>query len=181
MAETKTADKPESTTRKGPATIGRAYITALSNHDLDAAEALWKPGSVDHLVGMADIKVPGEFRPWFANLFAAMPDFSMEILSVTAQKERAAVHSIARGTFDGSAKFEGLSPNGAKVELAILDLITVSDGKIVDNYGFLNGAEMARQLGALPPQGSFAEKAAAGAVNARVAAAKLIERARSSR
>lgn len=181
MAETTTADKPKTTSRKGPATIGRAYITAISNHDLDAAEALWKPGSVDHLVGMTDIKVPGDFRSWFGNLFKAMPDFSLEILTVTAQKERAAVHSIARGTFNGTAKFEGLSPNGAKVELAILDLITIKDGKIVENHGFLNGAEMARQLGALPPQGSFAEKATTGALNAKVAAAKLIERARNSR
>ena len=32
------------------------------------------------------------------------------------------------------------------------DLLTVADEKIVGNQAYLNGAEMARQLGALPPR-----------------------------
>ncbi len=179
MSEVETASSPKSSSRKGPATIGRAYLNALSDHDLEAALALWEPGSVDVLVGMADIRVPEDFRSWFGNLFEAIPDFRFEILTVTAQKERAAIHSIVRGTFNGTAKFEGLSPNGAQVELDVLDLLTVREGKIVENHGFLNGAEMARQLGALPPQGSLAERGMTGALNAKVAATKLLERARS--
>lgn len=165
-------------TRKGPATIGRRYLNALSDHDIDAALALWKPGSTDVLVGMAELRIPDEFSTWFGNLFRAIPDFEFEILSVTAQKDRAAIRSIVRGTFDGTAKFEGLSPNGARVEVDVCDLLTVRDGKIVENYGFLNGADMARQLGALPPQGSLAERGMTGALNAKVAAAKLLDRAR---
>jgi hypothetical protein len=58
-------------------------------------------------------------------------------------------------------------------------VFTVREGKIVENHGYLNGADMARQLGALPPQGSLAERGMTGALNAKVAAAQLIERARS--
>lgn len=165
-------------TRRGPATIARAYLGALSAHDIEAAAALWAPGATDVLVGMAELRVPGEFRAWFKNLFEAIPDLEFEILTVVSQKENAAIRSIVRGTFDGTAKFEGLTPNGATVALDVCDVLTVRDGKIVENYGYLNGADMARQLGALPPQGSAAERAMTAALNTKVAAAKQLERLR---
>lgn len=174
-----TAEKPKAKPRKGPATIARAYFTALGEHDLDAAEALWRPGSIDRIPGMVEFPVPGpEFRAWFGSLFQAAPDFSFEILSITAQKNTAATRYIVRATFDGTGRFEGLVPNGARVELEGCDLTVVEDGLIVANHGYLNGAEMARQLGALPPQGSLAERGMTGALNAKVAAEQAIKRLR---
>jgi steroid delta-isomerase-like uncharacterized protein len=165
--------------RRGPTTIARAYFAALSAHDLDAAEALWKPGSIDRAVGVFEFPVPGRaFRDWFGGLMKAVPDISFEVISVTAQKENAAVRWIARGTFDGKGKFEGLSPTGATIEVEGCDVLTVHDGQIVANHGYLNGADMARQLGALPPQGSPAEKAMTAALNAKTAAAKRIQQLR---
>ena len=173
------ATRSKGGTRRGPTTIARAYFTALGEHDLDAAESLWRPGSVDRLVGMVEFEVPSpEFRAWFGSLFAAAPDFSFEIVSITAQKNTAATRYIARATFDGTGKFEGLSPSGARVEVEGCDLTVVEDGLIVENHGFLNGADLARQLGALPPRGSLAEKATTGALNAKVAAVNAIKRYR---
>jgi hypothetical protein len=71
----------------------------------------------------------------------------------------------ATGTFSGSARFEGLDPNGAGVDLEGCDVLTVRDGKIVRNDAYMNGAEMMRQLGALPPAGSAPEKALTAALN----------------
>ena len=77
---------------------------------------------------------------------------------MTAQKDRAAVRWRIRGTFDGSGTFQGMRPNGARIDIEGLDLFTVEDELIVDNVAYMNGAELARQLGALPPQGSLAER-----------------------
>lgn len=176
-AETATEPTAARRSRKGPTTVARAYFTALGEHDLDAAEALWKPGCLDRIVGMAEFRVPGpEFRAWFGSLFAAAPDFSFEILSITAQKNTAATRYIARATFDGTGRFEGLVPNGARVEVEGCDVTVVEDGLIVANHGYLNGAELARQLGALPPQGSLAERGMTGALNARVTAGRTLRR-----
>jgi predicted ester cyclase len=162
--------------RRGPTTIARAYFAALSAHDLDAAEALWKPGSIDRAVGVFEFPVPGRaFRDWFGGLMKAVPDLSFEVISVTAQKDTAAVRWIARGTFDGTGKFEGLRPTGATIEVAGCDVVTVQDGQIVANHGYLNGADMARQLGALPPQGSPAERAMTAALNAKTTTAKKLQ------
>ena len=163
-------------TRKGPTTVARAYFGALAEHDLDAAEALWKPGSIDRIVGMAEFPVPSpEFRAFIGSLFAAAPDFSFEIVSVTAQKDTAATRYIARATFNGTGRFEGLVPNGATVAVEGCDVTVVADGLIVANHGYLNGADLARQLGALPPQGSIAERGMTTALNAKVAATKAIQ------
>jgi predicted ester cyclase len=165
-------------TRRGPTTITRAYFKALDDHDLEAAAELWEPGRIDRIVGMAEFRMPGGFMEWFGSLLAAFPDIRFEVLSITAQKEKAAVRYRVSGTFDGTGKFEGLTPNGSRVVVEGLDLFTVRDGLIVENHGYLNAAEMARQLGALPPQGSAAERAMTAALNAKVAAGELVSRMR---
>lgn len=152
----------------------RAYFKALDDHDLPAAAALWEAGRTDRIVGMTEFRVPDGFMNWFGALLAAFPDARFEVLSITAQKENAAVRYRVTGTFDGTGKFEGLTPNGAGIEIEGFDLFTVRDGLIVENHGYLNGADLARQLGVLPPQGSVAERGMTAAMNAKVAAGELI-------
>ena len=61
-----------------------------------------------------------------------------------------------------------------------LDLLTFNeDGKLIDNQAYTNGMELARQLGAMPPAGSRAEKAMAGAFNLKTRIAKALKERRS--
>ncbi len=69
-----------------------------------------------------------------------------------------------------------MKPNGATIDITGCDMMTIREGKIVDNHGYMNGTDLARQLGAVPPAGSPAEKAMIGAFNARVSAKEAIER-----
>ena len=175
MAATKTKSKPKSASAKQVAT---AYFDAIREQDIEAMAACWKPGSVDHFYGMADLRVPQDLKAWFSNLFRAFPDFRMEVADMVAYGDKAAVRWTATGTFTGEGKFEGLTATGARVELEGLDLLTIEDGKIVENRAYTNAMEMARQMGAMPPAGSAGEKAMFGAVNARTAAAAAIKRFR---
>lgn len=59
-----------------------------------------------------------------------------------------------------------------------LDLLTVKDGLITENYAYTNAAELARQLGAMPAAGSVAERATLAAVNARTAAKQKLNQRR---
>jgi steroid delta-isomerase-like uncharacterized protein len=147
------------------ATVARSYFDAVAARDLDAMVAPWRPGSPDVIHGVVEMRVPEDLRSWFGDLFAAFPDFRFEILEVVAEGEKAAVRWHATGTFDGSGRFEGLDPNGATVDIEGCDVLTVRAGQIVRNDAYMNGAEMARQLGALPPAGSGPEKAMTAALN----------------
>ena len=175
MAATKTTSKPKSASAKQGAT---ASFDAIREQDIEAMAACWKPGSVDHFYGMADLRVPQDLKAWFSSLFRAFPDFRMEVADMVAYGDKAAVRWTATGTFTGEGKFEGLTATGARVELEGLDLLTIEDGKIVENRAYTNAMEMARQMGAMPPAGSAGEKAMFGAVNARTAAAAAIKRLR---
>jgi predicted ester cyclase len=150
------------------------YFDALIAQDLDRAVATWKPGSLDRLYGFADMVAPDGIRDYFADIFAAIPDFRLEVRSTVAEGDQVAVHWRASGTFDGDRKFQGLAPNGRPVELEGLDLLTVEDGKIVSNHAYTNGMEFARQVGALPAQDSAPEKAMAAAFNAKTALEKRL-------
>jgi predicted ester cyclase len=147
------------------ASVTRSYFDAIARHDLDRMVAVWEPGSTDNLVGMAEVAVPAGLREWFGGIFAAFPDFGLEILDLVVEGESAAVRWRANGTFSGPGRFEGLAPTGASIEITGFDLLTVVDGKVRHNEAYLNAAELARQLGALPPAGSVQERAMTALLN----------------
>jgi predicted ester cyclase len=161
------------------ATVARTYFEAVAKRDIEAMVDPWEPGSLDVIHGVVEMRVPEDLRTWFGSLFAAFPDFTFEVLDVTSTGEKAAVRWHASGTFNGSARFEGLIPNGASVDLEGCDVLTVREGRIVRNDAYMNGAEMARQLGALPPAGSSPEKALTGVLNLKTRLAEQLRKRRS--
>jgi|SRR3954447_202840 len=158
--------------------IATEYFGAVGARDVDAMMTFWKPGGYGYIYGVADLRAPEGYHEWFGGLFRAFPDFKFEILDIAAYGDKAAVRWRARGTFDGEGKFEGLTPNGATVNLEGCDLLTIRDGKIEENRAYMNAMEMARQLGALPPAGSVPEKAMFSALNAKTAAVAAIRKRR---
>ena len=166
------------TATRSTAEVARAYFKAIEERNLEQMAAQWKPGSVDHFYGMAELRVPEDLRDWFGNLFAAFPDFTMLVSDLISEGDQAAVRWRATGTFSGSGKFEGMIPTGASVELEGLDLLTIRDGLIVENRAYTNAMDTARKLGALPPEGSIGERAMLGALNAKTRVAGALRRRR---
>jgi steroid delta-isomerase-like uncharacterized protein len=149
------------------ATVGKAYFDAVSARDVDAMGACWEPGCLDELHGVACLRAPEDVREWFANTFRAVPDFQMKVIDMIAADDKVAVHWHMTGTFSGDARFEGAIATGEKIDITGCDVLTVRDGKIVHNDAYMNGMQLARQLGMFPPQGSGQERAMIGAVNAK--------------
>lgn len=157
--------------------VATAYFAAVGDRDLDAMMELWQPGGIGYIHGIAELRAPDGYREFFGSLFRAMPDFRFEILDIVAYGEKAAVRWSAKGHFTGG-KFEGLAPTGAAVATEGCDVLTIRDGLIHENRAYLNGAELARQMGAMPAAGSVAEKGMLGLVNARTAILTAIEKHR---
>jgi predicted ester cyclase len=162
--------------QSGTGSIARSYFEAVAARDLDAMTDFYETGGTGEIHGLVELTVPDSFRAWFANLFAAFPDFRFEILDVVAEGDLAAVRWHASGTFDGGVRFEGVDPTGAKVDLTGCDVLRIRDGKIHRNDAYLNGAQMAQQLGALPPTGSLPERAMLGALNMKTRLARALRR-----
>ncbi len=158
--------------------VVKAYFAALGARDLDAATALWKPGSVDHLHGLAELKAPGDIKAYFNGLYSAFPDFSFELLELAASGKNGAGRWRLTGTFLGPGRFQGLLPTGSSVTMEGCDMFRVEDGLIVENNAYTNGAQIAQQLGLLPAQGSAADRAVTNAFNAKTAAVAALRKVR---
>ena len=142
----------EATTSEAAA-VGRAYFEAVAARDPKAMAACWEPGSNDVLHGVADLRAPEGVEEWFGNTFRAVPDFQMEVVDLLAGGDKVAVRWHMTGTFSGDARFEGAIATGEKIDITGCDVLTVRDGKIVHNDAYMNGMQLARQLGVLPRPG----------------------------
>ena len=171
MATTET--KPLTT-----AQAGKAYFAAHEQKDLDAAVALWTEDGVDRLHGLAELRGHAEIKGYFQGLYNAIPDYRFEILEFAASGQQAACRWRVTGTFLGPGRFQGLAPTGAKLDMQGCDMLRVENGLIVENNAYVNGAQMAQQLGVLPAPGSVGDRAFTGAFNARTAAAKALRKLR---
>ena len=147
--------------------IAKRYFDALSKHDIDAAMACWKPGGVERLIGQGELAAPDGLRTRFADLFAAFPDFSFEVVDTTTQRERCSVRWRATATFGGPGRFQGFTPNGERIAIEGCDVVEVAGDQIVASTVYLDSGEFARQLGFLPLAGSKAEGHLTALANAR--------------
>ena len=154
--------------------IAKRYFAALSDQDLEAAVACWKPGAIDRLVGAQELVAPDGIRQYFSELFSAFPDFELEVLELTTGRQRSAVRWRARGTFAGPGTFQGFAPNHASLVLEGCDVVTVQDDLIVHNDAYIDSGDIARQLGLLPAAGSSAEARLTRLANARTRATQAV-------
>ena len=154
--------------------VARRYFEALGAQDLDAAVACWRPGGVDRLVGSQDLIAPEGIRTYFSELFAAFPDFSFEILQELADGPHTTIRWRARATFAGPGRFQGIAPNGARIEVEGCDVVTASDGLIDHLDAYMDSGAIARQLGLLPALESKAQARLTRLANARIKAQNFI-------
>lgn len=164
--------RAETETPAQTADVARAYFEAHARRDLDAAAGLWEPGGIGRIVGLTDLVAPHGIHDFFGEVHGAMPDFAIEVVGMTVEDDRAAVRWRATGTFVGPGRFQGLEPTGARVEIEGCDVVVVRDGRVRHLDAYLDGADLARQLGAMPPQDSPAERRMTQLVNLRARAAR---------
>lgn len=156
---TKTKTKKQSGTD-----LVREGFAALSAHDLDGMAKLWNAETVEEVVPVGTFTGEANIRGYFEGVLASFPDFGIEIERTLEQDEFTVVQWAASGTFTG-AKFQGVSPNGAKVAFRGCDLFEIADEVVVRNTIYFDSAVMARQIGLLPPAGSGAESKVLAVVN----------------
>src|SRR4051794_27822366 len=143
------------------------FSAIFDERDLSDPYRYWTDESVDHFLA-AGRSVCGAqaLAQWFRDLFAAMPDWSLDVENVVDDGERqVVVQWHATATFTG-APFLGIEPNGRRVDVRGCDVIRVDENdKVVTNTVYYDATEYARQIGMLPPRDSAADRAMLAAFN----------------
>jgi len=167
--------KPKRPTKTATKKAVLAYVEAINAHDVEAAVAAWAVGGVEHLHGQRDIVAPDGTRQFLDELFGAFPDARFTIDRLTVDADRATLQMTLRGTFAGPGAWAGFEPNGARVEVPLVDVILVAeDGLILQLDAYVDGMTIGRQLGVLPPQDSATEQRLAKVANVRTRAAEKL-------
>ena len=170
-----------STSSRTPGEIARETFRVLfDERDLSDARRFWSDDTVDHFLAAGQsVRGAEALAQWFGELFAAVPDFRMEILNTFDDGDRqATVEWHAVGTFTGGP-FLGIEANGRRIEIRGIDVFRFdADGKVEENTIYYDGAEFARQVGMLPPRDSAADRAVLAAFNAKTRLAQRLGRGR---
>ncbi len=158
-----------------PAEVARGYFEAIARQDLEAAVTFWRPGSIDHLAPIGELRVPDQLRAYFESVFAAFPDFKYEVVDVITEDVRVAVSWRATATFTGDS-YQGIVANGARVEIEGADICRVEDGLLVHLDSYWDDSALARQLGLLPQRQSVGERIMISLFNAKTAIVSTFRR-----
>ena len=157
------------------ADLVRWVFENINQRDSSVLKQAW---TADTVVRFPDRTCTGadEIAAYFDEVFAAMPDWHMEVVSTAADGDDVFVHWHLTGTHTGPLL--GIEPTGKSLAVDGMDHFVVRDGKVVSNSVIFDQMQYARQIGMMPPDGSSADKALKSAFNLRT---KLVQRVRERR
>lgn len=137
----------------------REYFTSIAHGTTEPQRQAYADDAVINIYGAIENAGKAELIAYFEQVWDAIPDFVFEVVELIEDRDTTACHWRATGTFAGPGSYDGIAPNGARLEIRGVDVVqTGPDGRIVRNDAYLDGLGMARQLGVLPPKDSPLEQ-----------------------
>jgi predicted ester cyclase len=124
----------------------RDYFTAFLAKDVTWFREHIAPGFRRHDPGLPfEVVGPGGVEHLADALLPAIPDMRLPIADLVAEGEKVLARLTIHGTHRG--ELMGIAPTGRTIEVAVLDLFHVRDGKLVEHWALLDNLGMLRQLG----------------------------------
>jgi steroid delta-isomerase-like uncharacterized protein len=149
-----------------PVDVAReVFENVLNQRDAEALRLYWADDLVEELP-TGTYRGPDEMARYFAETFAALPDFHIEPEQIAGDGETVFVKWRMTGTFRG-APWQGIEPTGDRIELNGIDCFTFREGKIAHNTAVFDQVSFGRQIGMMPAKDSLGERGMRAALNAR--------------
>ena len=99
------------------------------------------------------------FRAFVVETLTALPDLRMKIEDTVAAGDKVVSRVTMTGTHEGTA--QGFAPTGRRISVGYIAIeLYGPDQRCVEEWVNSDDLAMSRQIGALPPAGSVAERAA---------------------
>jgi steroid delta-isomerase-like uncharacterized protein len=135
------------TAEQNLALVSRFVQEAQSNHNLAAVDQYMAADFVDH---SAPAGLPCDregVKMQFSMFFAALPDLHAVIHDQVADEEKVVTRKTLRGTHLGS--WMGIPPTGKVIDIEVIDILRVRDGKITDHWNLVDRLGLMQQMGVL--------------------------------
>lgn len=145
----------------------------LNSRDVSALRPLWSDESIERFPDRT-CRGADEIAAYFESLFAALPDWHMQLVGIAEQGDDVFAQWHLTGTHLGPLL--GIAPTGKAIAVDGMDHFVLRDGKVVTNFVVVDQMQYARQIGMMPPDGSPADRALKAAFNARTRVARKLAR-----
>jgi predicted ester cyclase len=95
-----------------------------------------------------EVKGPSGVKQLHDALLPAFPDMKLPLEDFVAEGEKVLVRLRVQATHTGA--FGDMKPTGKKIDIGVLDLFQIRDGKLIEHWALLDNLGMLKQLGAVP-------------------------------
>ena len=133
--------------RENKAVVRRFFEELLSTDNFAVADEILSPGFRFYFAGSPVAMDLESYKEFLAARRAAFPDRRFVVEDIIAEGEKVSVRFTMRGTHKGD--FRGIAPSGKEVTMTGIDMIRLSDGKMVEDRVEVDQLGMMRQLGVI--------------------------------
>lgn len=121
---------------------------AQTRHNLAAVDEYMSLDFVDHSVPPGLPADREGVKMQFSMFFKALPDLHAIIHDQVADENKVVTRKTLRGTHQG--ELLGIPPSGKSVDIEVIDILAVKDGKITDHWNLVDQLGLMKQLGVIP-------------------------------
>ena len=132
------------------AIVLRFVMEVQNQHNIRVMDELFSPDFIDHSGISATPNLEGA-KQFFAMFFTAFPDIQVTIHDLCVAGDKVWARKTFHGTHQG--EFMGIPPTNKSVEINLIDIHRVVDGKITEHWAVGDMLGLMQQLGAIPPPG----------------------------
>jgi steroid delta-isomerase-like uncharacterized protein len=128
--------------------VSRFVEEAQTKHNLAAVDEYLSADFVDHSVPPGLPPNREGVKMQFSMFINALPDLYAIIHDQVADDDKVVTRKTLCGTHSG--ELMGIPPTGKTVEIAVIDILRVKDGKITDHWNLVDRLGIIQQLGVIP-------------------------------
>jgi steroid delta-isomerase-like uncharacterized protein len=130
------------------ALIRRFVDEVQSGGNIDLVDEICSPEFVNH---SAPPGIPADregIKIVTAMFRRAFPDSYFTVEDMVAEGDKVATRKTFHGTHGG--EFMGIPPSGRSVSMGLIDIVRISDGRVVEHWSMGDTLGMMQQLGVIP-------------------------------
>ena len=129
------------------AVVRRFFEELLSTDNLAMADELLSPGFRFYFAGSPDPMNLESYKEFLMARRAAFPDRRFVVEDMIAEGDKVSARFTMRGTHKGELR--GIAPTGREVTMTGIDMIRLSEGKMVEDRVEVDQLGMMEQLGVI--------------------------------
>jgi steroid delta-isomerase-like uncharacterized protein len=129
--------------------VVRQFFEALDRQDTEMMDQLVSSTNYSlHFSGMPPVDWNANKKEFLAPLTKAFPDLRRNIVDMVAEGDKVAVSINVTGTYKG--EFQGIPATGKQASFTAMDILTIIDGKVTEEWATADMMGLMQQIGAIP-------------------------------